>query len=95
MKAAYNRRFIDESVGDPRTSWKTMKKILPGEKKATSPNISVNGSVTSDKLCIANAFNNLFTSAATRLMSLLKFPVSPPYDNPRVLLISTRRLSLK
>ena len=43
-----------------------MKKILPGEKKATSPNISVNGSVTSDKRCIADAFNKFFTSAATR-----------------------------
>ena len=33
-------------VVDPKTFWKTMKKILPGEKRATSPNISVNGSVT-------------------------------------------------
>ena len=44
-----------------------MKKILPGEKRATSPNISVNGSVTSDKRCIANPFNKFFASVATRL----------------------------
>ena len=37
VKAAYNRRLIDESVGDPRTSWKTMKKILPREKKGDFP----------------------------------------------------------
>ena len=48
-KAAYNRHLIDESGGDPKTFWKTMKKILPGEKRATHPNISVNRSETSDK----------------------------------------------
>lgn len=69
-KAAYNRRLIDESGGDPKTFWKTMKKVLPGEKRATSPNVSVNGSVTSDKRCIANAFKKFFASAATPLMSV-------------------------
>ena len=81
-KAAYNGRLIDESGGDPRTFWKTMTKILPGEKKATSPNMSVNGSVTSDKRCIANAFNKFFASAATRLMSLLKFSGVPTLRQP-------------
>ena len=76
-KAAYNRRLIDESGGDPKTFWKTIKKILQGEKRATSPNISVNGSVTSDKRCIANAFNTFFASAATRLMSVLNFSGVP------------------
>ena len=70
------------SGGDPRTFWKTMTKILPGEKKATSPNMSVNGSVTSDKRCIANAFNKVFASAATRLMSLLKFSGVPTLRQP-------------
>ena len=32
-----------------------MKKILPGEKKVTSPNIKINCFVSSDKQCIANA----------------------------------------
>ena len=54
-----------------------MKKILPGEKRATSPNISVNESVTSDKRCIENAFNKFFASAATRLMSVLNFSGVP------------------
>ena len=36
-KASYNKRLIEESGGDHRSFWKTMKKILPGEKKATSP----------------------------------------------------------
>ena len=81
-KAAYNRRLSDESGGDPKTFWKTMKKILPGENKAISPNISVNGSVTSDKRCIANAFNKFFASAATRLMSLVTFSGVPTLRQP-------------
>ena len=59
-----------------------MKKILPGENKAISPNISVNGSVTSDKRCIANAFNKFFASAATRLMSLITFSGVPTLRQP-------------
>lgn len=55
VQAAYISRLIDESDDDPKTFWKTMKKSVPGEKRATSPNISVNGSVTSDKRCIVNA----------------------------------------
>ena len=34
-KAPYNKRLIEESGGDDRSFWKTMKKILPEEKKAT------------------------------------------------------------
>ena len=48
-----------------------MKKILPGEKKATYPNIIINGVVSSDKHCIANAFTKFFTSAARKLMATL------------------------
>ena len=55
-KASYNKRLIEESGGDHRSFWKTIKKILPGEKKATAPNIKVDGVVSSDKQCIANAF---------------------------------------
>ena len=49
-----------------------MKKILPGEKKVTSPSITINGFVSSDKQCIANAFNTFFASAASKLMATLR-----------------------
>ena len=45
------------SGGDHWSFWKTMKKILPGEKKLTSPSICVNRTLSSDKRCIASAFN--------------------------------------
>ena len=71
-KASYNKRLIEESGGDHRSFWKTIKKILPGEKKATSPNNKVDGVVSSDKQCIANAFNKFFASAASKLMATLR-----------------------
>lgn len=71
-KASYNKRLIEESGGDHRSFWKTMKKILPGEKNATSPNIKIDGVVSSDKQCIANAFNKFFSSAASKLMATLR-----------------------
>ena len=44
-----------------------MKKVLPGERKAASPNISIDGTLTSDKNRIADSFNQYFTSSVTRL----------------------------
>ena len=76
-KADYNKRIIDESGGDHRSFWKTMKKILPGEKKSTSPSIRVNGTLSSDKRCIASAFNTFFASAATRLVDSLRSSCVP------------------
>ena len=68
----YNKRLIEESGGEHRSFWKTGKKILPGEEKATSPNMNINGLVSSDKQCIANAFNKFFASAASKLMATLR-----------------------
>ena len=36
-KASYNKLLIEESGGDLKLFWRTMKKILLGEKKVTSP----------------------------------------------------------
>ena len=71
-KASYNKRLIEESGGDHRSFWKTRKKILPEEENATSPNIKIDGVVSSDKQCIANAFNKFFASAASKLMATLR-----------------------
>ena len=45
-RASYNKRLIEESSGDHRSFWKTIKKILPGERKVTSPNIKINDVVS-------------------------------------------------
>ena len=49
-----------------------MKKILLVEKKATSPFIKVDGVVSSEKQCIANAFNKFFASSASKLIATLR-----------------------
>ena len=45
-----------------------MKKILAGGKRAALPNISIGGTLTSDKNLITNSFNKFFTSSVTRLL---------------------------
>ena len=44
------------------------KKVLPGERKAASPNISIDETLTSDKNRIADSFNKYFTSSVTGLL---------------------------
>ena len=66
-KASYNKRLIEESRGDHRSFWRTMK--------ATSPNIKIHSLVASDKQCIANAFNKLFASVASKMMATLRLKI--------------------
>ena len=61
-----------------------MKKILPGKKKVTSPNIKINGFVSSDKQWIANAFNKLFASAASKLMANLRSTCGNNQRDPNI-----------
>ena len=71
-KAAYNRKLIERIGNDHKAFWKTLKKILPGNKKSVSPNIRIQGTLSSDKNLIANSFNSFFTSTATRLYESLR-----------------------
>ena len=70
-KASYNHRLIKDSGKDQKAFWKTMKKILPGEKTAVSPKINTGQSITTDRKTIARAFNKFFVGAATRLLECL------------------------
>ena len=45
-KAVYNRRLIDKSGNGHKVFWRTVKKSLPGERKAASPKISIGGTLT-------------------------------------------------
>ncbi len=57
-----------------------MKKILPGKRKDASPNISVDGNLTTDKNLIAESFNKFFTSSVTRLLeSVQSSPIFTSY----------------
>ena len=67
-KQTYNKKLIKDHQDDSKTFWKTMKKILPGEKKSSViKNIQVDGKLCTNNKKIANAFNMFFTSAVTRL----------------------------
>ena len=45
-----------------------MKKVLSGKRKAASPNISIGGTLNSDKNRIADSFNKYFTSSVIRML---------------------------
>ena len=65
-----------------------MKKILPGEKRAASSNIRIDGSLSSDKSLIAGSFNKFFTSAVTRLLESAR---SSGVSDANTIQLSTRQ----
>ena len=71
-KGAYNRRLVDECGNSHKAFGRTMKKILPGKTKTVSTKIQTGETLSSDKKCIANAFNKCFTNAATRLLHAIR-----------------------
>ena len=71
-KGAYNRRLVDECGNDHKAFWRTMKETLPGKTKTVCTKIRIEETLSSDKKCIANAFNKFFTNAATRLLHAIR-----------------------
>ena len=76
-KSKYSRELIDENSDDPKKFWKTVKKIMPGQKAKRVTNIDVNGTQIYDDKEIANSFNNLFTKTLPSTQSF-KFLMSGP-----------------
>ena len=74
-KQTYNKKLIDNHKDDTKAFWRTMKKIIPGNKSSGgSKNVNIDGllcSEASDRKKIANGFNNSFASAAVRLKRAL------------------------
>ncbi len=66
-KASYNRRLIDECGDDHKAFWRTMKKILPGEKQSATSCIRAGETFNSDKKSMANSFNKFFTNVSNCL----------------------------
>jgi len=68
----YNKKLIKDHQDDSKTFWKTMYKILPGEKKSSViENIQVDGKLCTNNKKISNAFNMFFASAVTHLRQSL------------------------
>ena len=74
-KQTYNKKLIDNHKDDTKAFWRTMKKIIPGNKSSGgSKNINIDGVLCSEASHgqkIANDFNSFFASAAVRLKRAL------------------------
>ena len=74
-KQTYKKKLIDNHKDDTKAFWRTMKKIIPGNKSSGgSKNVNIDGLLCSearDRKKIANGFNNSFASAAVRLKRAL------------------------
>ncbi len=66
-KSKFSRDLIDENSDNPKNFWKTVNRIMPGEKKKKSTNIRINGTLISDEKEIANKFNYHFIETVNRL----------------------------
>ena len=72
-KQTYNKKLIENNQGDARAFWRTMKSILPGEKKSSPKTMDINGELCSDENRIANHFNSFFATAVSRMKQALGF----------------------
>jgi hypothetical protein len=67
-KLSYNRRLIEENMHDPKGFWKTINKIMPGEKREVSLSFIIDDKICMDKKEMAVNFNKFFTSTVGRLV---------------------------
>ena len=67
-KLSYNRRLIEENMHDPKGFWKTINKIMPGEKREVSVSFIIDDKICMDKKEMAVNFNKFFTSTVGRLV---------------------------
>jgi hypothetical protein len=61
-KDSYSKCLIEQNSGYPNLFWKTVKKILPGERKEMPSRIWIEENISSDMNTIANAFNIFFAT---------------------------------
>ena len=61
-------KVIEENSDDCRAFWKTVKKILPGESRKMSTSMKIGNDISNDRKIIANAFNDHFAGAISRLV---------------------------
>ena len=73
-KQTYNKKLTDNHKDDTKAFWRTMKKIIPGNKRSGgSKNINIDGVLCSEASHgkkIANDFNKFFASALYALSGL-------------------------
>ena len=70
-KRRYQRNEISDNMDNPKSFWKIMKNIFPGDKeKITTPKSikTDDGKTVIDQPTIARSFNEFFTGAVSRLL---------------------------
>ena len=71
-KQTYNKKLIDNHKDDTKAFWRTMKKIIPGNKSSGgSKNINIDGVLCSEASHGKKIANDFFASAAVRLKRAL------------------------
>ena len=64
LKKSYYHNKLQQSCNNTQNSWKILKDLLPKKKKTNvNSNIKIGLKISSDKLEIANAFNDMFIKA--------------------------------
>ena len=67
-KKTHYKAFFTENANNIRKTWKQLNNILNRHKKNQQiPQLSINGTLISDKIVIANKFNSYFTNVAFEL----------------------------
>lgn len=77
-KQNHIKSIFERSKGNLKKTWKSINEVLNRNKdyKAFPDNFIIDGTETSDKGKIANAFNNFFTDIGTNLASTIPPPTS-------------------
>jgi hypothetical protein len=75
-KDSYSKCLIEQNSGYPNLFWKTVKKILPGERKEMPSRIWIDENISSDMNTIANAFNIFFADTAHQHLNYFKETLS-------------------
>ena len=78
-KRRYQRNEIQENLDSPKAFWQAIKKVFPNKKGMSACAGSIKteeGQTITDKLSIADKFNNFFTNAVSKLLDTVQQPVS-------------------
>ena len=85
LKNSYYQTTLNDNKKDPRTLWKTLNNIIPGNKKnnsfpqsvTTEERIEISG-----KKEIAKTFNKFFSSVGSKLAAAVNFSDTPHISPP-------------
>ena len=78
-KRRYQRNEIQDNLDSPKAFWQVIKKVFPSKKGMSACPGSIKtgeGQTITNKLSIAEKFNNFFTNAVSKLLDTAQQPMS-------------------